>query len=80
MAQVDILELLESKKLPLSVREISELLKEDYTKVTKQVFKLFKNDEIKCLEVDRKKALKYFGSKRKLRLYFVSKFNNRKFQ
>lgn len=72
MSQAEIIKVLEKSRLPMSGREISQCLKQDYNKITKQLRKLLEYKEVKCIEINRHEALKHFGSKRKLRLYYLN--------
>lgn len=76
MGQAEIIEVLEKAKLPMCGREIAEALGVSFRdNLNKHLRKLLEHKEIKCIEINRHKALKHFGSKRKLRLYYLSTFN-----
>jgi len=61
--------------MPMASREISKATGERINEVITYLNKLMKQNEVKCIELDRHKALKYFGSKRKLRLFYISTLN-----
>lgn len=72
MGQGEIIEILKNNKSPMRGREIAELLHQDFKNIINTISKLLKYGELKYIEVDRIDALKKFGSKRKLRLYYIS--------
>jgi len=70
MAQSDILDLLEKEKRPLASRELQEALDLNMRAVFKALGKLVETGEVNTIEVDRREAYKYFGSKRRMNLYY----------
>lgn len=80
MGQQEIIDVLEKEKIPMAGREIAELVGQSWQgKVSILLKKLLDNNEIKCIQLDRQQAYKYFKSKRVLRLYYISSFNKRDF-
>lgn len=73
MGQAEIIKVLEESERPLSCREVAKKLNDRFDKVIKGMKKLLEYEEVKCIELDRKLALKYFKSKRRLRLYYINK-------
>lgn len=73
MGQYEIIKLLERSGKPLSRREIANSLKEHPRKISMRLNRLLVCGEIKFIEIDRRKALKYYGSKRRMRLYLLVK-------
>lgn len=70
MGQEDILNFLEKADKPLSQREIAELLNEGLSKVGKILGTLFEREEIKAIDLESTMAKKYYGSNRRMRLYY----------
>ena len=75
MGQNEILDVLEKSELPMSGSQIAETLGEYDKKIFKLLRLLLKRKELMCIELNRHQALKHFGSKRKLRLYYISTLN-----
>lgn len=71
MGQVEVLEVLEDSKLPLAVREIAEILGTRIKEVFLIVKKLERHNEIESFELNRLLAMKFFKSKRKMKLYYA---------
>lgn len=71
MSQSNIIELLEKESEPLSMGEIADMLKANYSKVVKDINKMIKYKEIKYLEIDRLEAMKKYHCRRRMRLYFI---------
>lgn len=71
MGQVDVLEVLENSKTPLSAAEISKILGECEKKIHFIIHKLEKHKEIEYFELNKDLAMKFFKSKRKLKLYYL---------
>jgi len=71
MGQGDILEVIEKSNVPLTAREIADILKIDEFKACKHIRTLLINNEIMCIELDRHLSLKFFNSKRRTRLYYT---------
>lgn len=60
----------------MSAREIAEaaeVLEISWRNVFQSLTKLLDQHEIKCIEINNHQALKHFGSKRKLRIYYLDK-------
>ena len=71
MGQSEVLELLRKEKEPITVREISVKLKDNYHKISKDINKMLKYHEVFYVEIDRIQALKRFNCKRRVRLYYI---------
>lgn len=71
MSQQDVLEILESSKVPLSVKEISDALNERQEKISFIVNRLLKYREVEFFELNKDLALKFYKTKRRMRLYYV---------
>jgi predicted transcriptional regulator len=71
LGQNDVIQLLEKANKPLSRKEIAEALGWRETKVTDIICKLLQYNEVKCQELTHEYALKFYGCKRKMRIYFV---------
>lgn len=75
MGQLEILDVLERSELPMAGRQIAKEIGVRLITVLGTLRKLMKQGEVKCIELNRHKALEHFGSKRKLRLYYISRLN-----
>ena len=77
MGQGEIIELLSKMKVPLSRKEIADLLGDSPDKVTKRLSKLVTYHEVQFIEINRKEAMKrteHLGKskvKQRMRLYFI---------
>lgn len=69
--QSEIIALLEKQKEPLGRTEIAIILKSTPVKVSVAIRQLLKYKEVKCLEIDHYEAMKRFGCKRRVRLYYI---------
>lgn len=71
MSQVEIIEVLEKFKKPMSRTEIAKVLEEDVVRVSHSIARLIKGKEIKIIEINREQALATYHCKRRMRLYYV---------
>jgi len=73
MGQEEIINLLEKAKTPLSRTQIAEMLKETPIKISLLIKRIFKDPhtEVKCIEINRLQAMKFYNCKRRMRLYFI---------
>ena len=75
MAQGEVLMILEKVKKPLSAREISQKLNQDFNLVCHNICRLIKSKSIKVMELNREQAMEYYkfekNVKRRMRLYYV---------
>ncbi len=74
MGQAEVIEYLEKNKGPQSRKQIADAVGCDVTKASHIIRKLLDNKEIKCIEVDRKRAGKMLGlgrSFRRMRFYYI---------
>jgi len=71
--QSEIIDLLEKVKKPLTTREIAGLLEASINNIKKDIRKLLDYNEIKFCQVDKDIALKFFNSKRRLRIFYLRK-------
>ena len=71
MGQQELIIVLEDSRHPLTLREISQLMQEDEVKICKTLKRMIKYDEVKCIELNRMLAAKFYNCKRKLRLYYI---------
>ena len=75
MSQQEVLEVLEKHRVPLSLKEICEILGDinfpNETKISATIKRMMDYDEIKVIELDRKLAMKFYKCKRRMRLYYV---------
>jgi len=73
MGQAEVIEFLKSADKPLTAREISEQLDESYSKISKDLHTLLKWGEVSYIVIDKDTALRSYGCKRRLKLFFLSK-------
>lgn len=71
ISQTEVIEILEKADKPLSRTEIAEQLMEDVVKISHCLKRMLKYDEIKCIEINRKQAMKLYGCKRRMRIYYI---------
>lgn len=71
MGQQEVIEILQKAKKPLSRTEIAERLNETAIKISILIRRMLKYGEVKCIEINRKQALKYYNCKRRMRIYYV---------
>ncbi len=73
MGQSEVLEVIEGSEKPLSRSQIAEALDCDPISISHLIKVLLKHYEIKCIELDRKKAAKMLGRKpkRRMRFYYI---------
>lgn len=72
MGQQEIIETLENSKVPLSLREICDLLGEECErKVSMRLKTLVDYGEVKVIKLHKDLAMKFYKSKRGLRLYYL---------
>jgi hypothetical protein len=71
MSQVDVIEVLEKYKKPLSRTDIAKILNESVILVSHAIARLIKGREIKIIEIDRNEAMRLYHCKRRMRLYYI---------
>lgn len=71
MSQEEIINFLKTQKEPLTSGEIAELMNRSKTIISRTIRTLLKYNDVSYLEIDRIKAMKRCGSKRRIFLYFV---------
>lgn len=72
MGQQEIIDTLEKSKVPLSAHEIANRLNERLDKISHIISMLEKYGEVQFFELNKSLAMKFFKSKRKLKLYYLS--------
>lgn len=77
MGQEEIIKVLEKSDIPLSARQIAEALDDNFSKVCSLINKLMNSNDIFPLDVSYDKALQYFGSTRRLRVYYIRKLTKK---
>ena len=77
MGQSEIAKLLEIASKPLLTREICLILNCEQKKVSEDLSKLLKHEEIDYIELDKDTSYKKYGCKHKMRLYFIKKLKVR---
>lgn len=71
IGQSEILMILENSNVPLSSKEIADLLKENHVKICCLLKKLIKHNEVKTIDLNKILAMKFFKSKRRLQLFYA---------
>lgn len=71
MGQEEVLTLLIKTKVPLTTKEIVEMLEETRQSVCESLKKLLKREEVKALELNKDLAMKFYSCKRRMRLYYA---------
>lgn len=72
MGQQEIIEVLEKSKVPLSLKEICDQLGESCErKVSMRLKTLIDYNEVKVIQLHKDLAMKFYKSKRGLRLYYL---------
>lgn len=71
--QQEIITLLEKMKKPLTAKEIADLLEASITNIRNDLRKMLHYGEVEFCEIDKDIALKFFNSKRRLRVFYLEK-------
>ena len=71
MGQEEIIVCLTKEKKPLARKEIAKQTGINPIHVSHLLNKLLKHKEIKCMEIDRHQAKKFYNVKRRMLLYYV---------
>ena len=71
MGQIDIIEVLEKSKKPISRSEIAKILNQDVVRVSHAIARLVKYNDIKVIEIDRNQAMKIYHCKRRMHIYYI---------
>lgn len=71
MGQSDVLKVLEDADVPLTAREISQLLNDSIVKICKDLEAMERYNEVSSIELDHLLAMRFFKCKRKTKLYYV---------
>ena len=71
MGQEDIIICLKKLKKPLSRSDIAKQTGINPIHVSHLLNKLLKHKEIKCMEIDRHQATKFYNVKRRMLLYYI---------
>ena len=73
MGQQDVLDVLENSKSPLTAKEIAKELEDDICQIIKILARLLneRNAEVKIIELNKQLAMKFYGCKHKMRLFYV---------
>jgi len=71
MVQEKIVEILEKSKVPLSLAEIAEIVNQTDQLVSKALSQMLKYQEIKCMELNKDLAMKFYKCKRRMRLFYI---------
>lgn len=71
MGQAEVYQVLEDSKVPLSSKEISEVLNEPEDKVLKYLHVMVRYKEVDFIELNKDLAMKFYKCKRRMRLFYV---------
>jgi DNA-binding transcriptional regulator GbsR (MarR family) len=71
MSQVEVLGVLEKSNVPMSAKEIAEILKIREPKVHLALRTMCRFNEVDFIILNRKLAMKFYKTKRSMKLYFV---------
>jgi len=72
MSQQDILDVLEEVGIPISVSDIAKIIDcEDY-RISKQLRRMLKFNEVCFVEIDKDEAMKRYKCKHRMRLWIVN--------
>lgn len=71
MSQADIIQVLEKERTVLSISEIADRLNIPTRFASMTVKQLLKYGEINYIEIDRRVALRFFKTKRRMKLYYL---------
>ena len=73
MGKEEVLNCLEDSRLPLSSKEVAEVLGEAIEKITKILTKLVNevNTEVKVIELEKLLAMKFYSCKHRMRLFYI---------
>ena len=71
MSQQDVIKILGKMKEPLSVSDIARLIDDDVYKISKELTKMLKYNEVAFIEIDRFEAMEKYNCKRRMRLWFI---------
>jgi DNA-binding transcriptional regulator GbsR (MarR family) len=71
MSQVEVLGVLEKSNVPMSAKEIAEILKIREPKVHLALKTMCRINEVDFIILNRKLAMKFYKTKRSMKLYFV---------
>jgi len=71
MGAQEVIDILKKKGEPMTARELSQILEQPQTTVTKTITRMILYNEIKFITIDRFEARKLTGSHRRMRLYYV---------
>jgi len=72
MSQQDVIEILEKMKQPLSVSDIAKFIDDEVCKISKELTRMLKYNEVSFVEIDRFEAMEKYNCKRRMRLWFVN--------
>lgn len=71
MGQLEVIKILEKMKIPISSKEIAEILNENKYKISKILNSLIKQKCVRIVEIDKDKAYEEYGCKHRMRLYCI---------
>jgi len=72
MSQQDVIEILEKMNKPLSVSDIAKMINDDVYKISKELTRMLKYNEVAFIEIDRFEAMEKYNCKRRMRLWFIN--------
>jgi len=72
MSQQNILDVLEKIGKPISVSEIAKLIDDECYKISKQLRRMLKYNEVCFVEIDRDEAMERYKCKHRMRLWIIN--------
>ena len=72
MSQQNILDVLEKIGKPISVSEIAKLIDDECYKISKQLRRMLKFNEVCFVEIDKDEAMKRYKCKHRMRLWIIN--------
>ena len=72
MSQEEVIDLLQKMKEPIAVSDIAKMIEDDAYKISKELNKMLKYNEVNFIEIDRFEAMKKYNCKRRMRLWFIN--------
>jgi len=73
MGQSEVYYLLKKQTEPLAVGEIARLMNDNQKKISLHLAKMYKYNEVQCIEINRFEAMKRYKCKHRMRLWFIKK-------
>lgn len=72
MSQQDILDVLEEVGIPISVSDIANIINDECYKISKQLRRMLKYNEVCFVEIDKDEAMEKYKCKHRMRLWIIN--------